>query len=71
MVLRAIVVLLLTAHAAGAAIWALHGTERYLTPWLRTLTIAMALIGLFGLALLLRHLGPSESPLSMLNSRIG
>ena len=37
MLLRVIVALLLTVHAVGAVIWALHGTERFLTPWLRTL----------------------------------
>lgn len=61
MVLRAILVLLLTVHAVGAVIWALHGNERFLTPWLRTLMITVALISLFGLAVFLHHAGSPSS----------
>jgi hypothetical protein len=58
MFLRIAIVLFLAFHCVGAVVWALHGTETYLTQGLRTLMVTVALVSLFAVALVLHAIGP-------------
>jgi hypothetical protein len=58
MLFRIILVFFLVPECVGAVVWALHGTEPYLTRSLRALMVTVALVSLFAMALILHAVGP-------------
>jgi hypothetical protein len=59
MFLRMLVASVIAIYSLGATVWAIHGNEPFLKPWLRTLMVTLALLSLYGFVAYLHHIGPA------------